>query len=60
MSVGTPALEAGRVMIRQSITEQMAEQQLPFEKDIDFSTEAIAPRVTKELRAFRGRTPVQF
>ena len=39
----TPVLEAGRVL-----AEQITKQQLPFEKDIDFSTEAITPRVTRE------------
>ena len=39
----TPTLEAGRVL-----AEQITEQQLPFEKDIDFSTEAITSRVTRE------------
>ena len=37
----TTVLEAGRVL-----AEQITEQQ--FEKDIDFSTEAIAPRVARE------------
>ena len=51
----TPALEAGGVL-----AEQITEQQLPFEKDIDFSSEAITLRVTRALRAFRGGTTVQF
>ena len=51
----TPALEAGRVL-----AEEITEQQLPFEKNINFSTEEITPRVTRELRAFSRVTPVQF
>ena len=39
----TPVLEAGRVL-----AEQIIEQQVSFEKDIDFSTEAITPQVTRE------------
>ena len=42
-----PALEAGRVLAEQ-ITEQLTEQLLPFEKDIDFSAEALTPRVMRE------------
>ena len=38
-----PTLEAGRVLAGQN-----TEQQLLFEKDIDFNTEAITPRVTRE------------
>ena len=52
----TPALEAGRVL-----AEQITEHQLPFEKDFDFSTEALTPRSDeRELRAFRGGTRVHF
>ena len=38
-----PTLEAGRVL-----AEQITEQQLQFEKDIDFSAETITPRVARE------------
>ena len=43
-----PTLEACRVLTRHSITEQMTEQQFPFNNDIDISSEAITPPVTRE------------
>ena len=46
--MATPVLEAGRILTRQSITEQITEQQFSFKKDIDFSIGAITPRVTRE------------
>ena len=41
-------MEAGKVLASQSITQQITEQQLPFKKDDNLSTEAITPRVMRE------------